>query len=65
MSDMREGTRVRWFAEKSTSVGTVVDGAPDRRGLITVKWDGIGTYKEDPIHLRRIHEVARPAEPPL
>lgn len=50
------GTKVRWVATTGAEnvEGTVVDGNADRDGLIVVHWRGIGTYKEDPIHLREI-----------
>lgn len=51
-----KGTKVRWIATPGIEnvTGTIVDSVSDRDGLILVRWSGIGTYKEDPIHLREI-----------
>ena len=53
-------TRVRWTATSSSPnpPGTVVNGVPNREGLILVAWDGIGTHLEDPAHLSLDEEAA-------
>lgn len=52
MEGFTRGVRVYWGATDTEAIGTVVRDSPDREGLILVRWDGIGTYKEDPINLR-------------
>lgn len=51
MSGLIDGARVVWTPAKTDAIGTVTDAAPDRKGLIMVRWDGIGTFKEDPSYL--------------
>ncbi|KMV13940.1 hypothetical protein ACT17_32690 [Mycolicibacterium conceptionense] len=53
-------TRVIWTATSSSPnpPGTVVNGVPNRGGLILVSWDGLGTHLEDPIHLSLAEEEA-------
>jgi len=59
MEGFPRGVRVHWGSTETKAIGTVVHDSPDREGLILVRWDGIGTYKEDPINLRHAPEAAR------
>lgn len=56
MDELTGGTRVQWVGPRpvprgAPATGTVVDGERDREGLVAVRWDGIGTYRDDPINL--------------
>lgn len=52
MNKFPRGTRVVWGPKESEAIGSVVSDQPDKAGLVTVCWDGIGTYQEDPLYLR-------------
>lgn len=52
MAGLTIGTRVFFGPTDTEAVGTVIDDTPNREGLIVVRWDGIGTYTENPVNLR-------------
>ena len=53
------GARVFFGPTDTEAIGTVTDDRPNREGLIVVRWDGIGTYPENPVNLRLASEVSR------